>query len=632
MKEALNRSPAASLRVGETLAASIACAGILSLELTRRGTHPGWVVLIGLWLLSIGLAGVAAAALSSDGSPASGARASDVLTALAILIIALVVRWVGLDKFPYAMSGDEGSQAMEAVAVLNGKLPNPFSTGWYSVPTLFFFTQAGSIALFGDSVGGVRTVSTLVGAATVAGTYLLVRRLADRWTAIAAASILAVYHHHLHMSRLASVQIYDPFFAVLLLLLIDRSLEEERPLDWFACGVVLAASQYFHFGARVLPLVWLVSVAHAIWTRRVAGSESRLAWLRRRGARLISWTAVGAGLTYLPLWIHYLAHPAEANSRVRQVVIFASGWLAREQHQAGASAAIVLLRQISKSALLPFLTPPAGWYRGPGVPFAGWPIVPFLAIGMLAVTVRCWRSRLFPLAVLYWGSVIGLGLTDAPATQRATITTPMIAFFTAAGLAALRRALLRLPGRIGRPIALATSAAVGVIVAWNVWFYFHSPEDIARYADGKTLAATELARYLRAEAPRHSVYFAGMPHMRYEGFQSLRFIARDAKGVDVETPWTKDTLPPALPGPSVFAFLPWRAGELSIIRSRFPGGRLRQYLWVDGSLLLIVYDVPAGRNAATADPLRAIPEPDGLSSRVPPPAARPGPGGSAPIG
>jgi hypothetical protein len=71
-----------------------------------------------------------------------------------ILVLAFLVRVIDLDHIPYVFGGDEGSQAMSAVAVLNGLTKNPFGTGWSSVPNLFFFLQAGSLWVVGDSVAG----------------------------------------------------------------------------------------------------------------------------------------------------------------------------------------------------------------------------------------------------------------------------------------------------------------------------------------------------------------------------------------------------------------------------------------------------------------------------------------------
>ena len=48
---------------------------------------------------------------------------------------------------------------------------------WYNLPTLWFFLQAASMRLFGESVAGVRMVTAVIGALTVLFTYLLARRL-----------------------------------------------------------------------------------------------------------------------------------------------------------------------------------------------------------------------------------------------------------------------------------------------------------------------------------------------------------------------------------------------------------------------------------------------------------------------
>lgn len=510
----------------------------------------------------------------------------------AITLLALLVRLVRLDDLPYAMGGDEGAQAMSAVSVLDSTLRNPFTTGWYSVPTLSFFVQAASIAFFGDSVGGVRVVTALLGAATVPASYLLVRRIADRWTAIVAALLLAVYHHHVHFSRIASHQIYDPFFAVLLLLAIDRSLADDRPFDWMSAGILLGLSQYFYFGARILPFVWVASIGYALMERRAGDEGLPLDWLRNHGGRLIGWTVLGAALAYLPLLDHYRRHPSDFNARTDQVSIFASGWLERERQESGASTTVLLLRQIRKSALLPILTPPKGWYRGPGVPFSGLLMAPFVVVGVGFATFTRLRHRWFPTLAVYAISAIGLAITEDPAaTQRAAITAPLVVMFAALGLASVRRVGVRAFSRGQRLVSAAVTGLAVVIAAWNLRFDFLMPEPIARYADRNTLAATELARYLRAEAPRHSVYLAALPDFRYDGFQSLRFIAREARGTDVETPWTEESVPRALSGPAVFAFIPSRIGELPIVRRRFPTGRLREFHWVNGSLLLVVYDV-----------------------------------------
>ena len=87
--------------------------------------------------------------------------------AAVLFVVALMPRAIALDGFPYVFGGDEGSQAMWAVDVLSGRWTDPFATGWYNLPTLWFFLQAASMRLFGESVAGVRMVTAVIGALAV---------------------------------------------------------------------------------------------------------------------------------------------------------------------------------------------------------------------------------------------------------------------------------------------------------------------------------------------------------------------------------------------------------------------------------------------------------------------------------
>src|SRR5437870_11286581 len=83
-----------------------------------------------------------------------------------VLVIALELRVIAIGQLPFTFGGDEGSHATSAIKVLEGQTQDPFGTGWYSVPNMFFYLQAGSIRLFGDSVAGARMISVLIGTLT----------------------------------------------------------------------------------------------------------------------------------------------------------------------------------------------------------------------------------------------------------------------------------------------------------------------------------------------------------------------------------------------------------------------------------------------------------------------------------
>jgi hypothetical protein len=260
-------------------------------------------------------------------------RAAVGLAAL-LFVAALIVRAAALDGFPYVFGGDEGSEAMWAVSVLDGRWTDPFATGWYNLPTLWFFLQAASMRLFGESVAGVRMVTAVIGAVTVLFTYLLARRLYGPAVGLSAAVLLAAFHYHVFFSRVASLQVVDTLAIVAALYWLDRGFEGARPTACLLAGYAVGFAQYGSFAGRLLPLV---AVAYVVVTLartavpRGIRAVTRAVWARQ--PRQVGWVVLGAAVAVLPLCIHYVEHPNEFNRRVNEVSIFASGWLANEQRE-----------------------------------------------------------------------------------------------------------------------------------------------------------------------------------------------------------------------------------------------------------------------------------------------------------
>ncbi|MFN3763671.1 MAG: glycosyltransferase family 39 protein, partial [Anaerolineae bacterium] len=283
---------------------------------------------------------------------------------------------------PANFSGDEGTQALEALRLLGPPLRNPFATGWYSVPTLSFLVAGLWMKLFGATVAGVRALSAFVGTASVLATWLLARRLAGEWVGWGAAVLVAFGHYGLHFSRLASNQIADVLLGPLVLYLLLRGLDGDRRLDLALAGVVLGLSWYAYFGARLMTVVVGLYLAG-----RALGEGDR--FLARHGRGLAA-LAAGFALALWPLALYYVAHPADFLSRYNQVSIFASGWLAREMSLTGKSAAALLLQQFWKSVSAFHVTPdPTFWYH-PGIPLLDPVSGVFFVLGL---TAAFWRVR-----------------------------------------------------------------------------------------------------------------------------------------------------------------------------------------------------------------------------------------------
>jgi hypothetical protein len=579
------------------LRAAFLLGALVWVQMRGRPANADYTLVVLTWLAAIAVAALVAAPWPLPGPRQSAAvlgalPRTDWLLLGGVTLAALLLRAVWINHVPYVFSGDEGSQALAAVDVLQGTLRNPFGTGWLALPTLFFFWQADFMAFLGQNVAGARMLSAILGTLAVVFTYLLARRLFGRTVALTAAVLLAVYHYHVLYSRVATVPIGDPLLVVAALFFLDRAVVERRPLDALAAGLVVGLGEYFTpVAGRVLPLLAVANLLYAaLWdAERLRPRLPRRAdWLSL--APLAGWIVLGALLVYLPLLAHYADFPAEYAARGEQASIFQSGLLAREQ-ATGKSAVDVVVQHVQHAALLPLTASPTGWYMGI-TPTTGVPLALLPAIGLALVTFGAWRRRYFGLAVAYWAIVIALSLTDDPAQpQRSVIITSVVALLAALGICAP----LRFAAWLGDLPRTVTGAAIAVALValgfWNFQSVFRNPDPIAYYGTENGLVATELAYYARALGPGATVYLFGAPRVFYHGFATVPFIAPNATGVDVERPLDPGAAPLAVKGPTAFAFLPERLGELAQVRAWYPTGTVQEIRSPKDAPVLTVYRV-----------------------------------------
>lgn len=485
-----------------------------------------------------------------------------------LVLVALLLRVWRLDAYPTVFNSDEGNFGVSARAVVRGQLRNPFATGWFSHPTFYFFIQAGAFRMFGDGVVAARVPSALIGTLTVLVTYGYTRRQFGRTTAAIAAAFVAVFHLHLFVSRIALNNAADAFFMVMSLWLLDRMTRRRRPIDAVFAGLAIGLAQYFFFGARLLPVLAVVVVAHALF---VGDGDRRVRQRLRSLVPLAGTMLLTASGAALPLLAYATKHYDNVMARTRQVSVFSSGWLDGEHARTGRSAVAILVGKLVDAAFVPFTSHVAGFYRTPP-PFVGWPMVVPVAIGLTMATIGIRQRRYAGLAIGYWMSVIALALTegDTPLSSRFVGIVPLLCIFAALGLVTAARTVKPFLG-MRTTVALATMA-VGVIAGWNLHRYFRDDDQQAVYSDINTEVADTLARSLADRAPGETVFFYGPPRMWYDGFANLEFRAPDVIAVSVVGPLEPDAPRPSLSGPTSFVFLPERLDGLAVVQRWFPSG------------------------------------------------------------
>jgi len=497
----------------------------------------------------------------------------------ALLLVALLLRVAALGRIPANLGGDEGTQALYAFELMARPLGNPFKAGWYSVPTMSFLFYGFAMRLFGTTISGVRLLSALVGTATVLFTFLLGREIEGRWTGWIAALLVTFSAYHIHFSRLASNQIFDPFIGTLSFWLIWRALHmaprSRANTLWGLAGLVMGLGWYTYFGAR-----WVTFMAGLLLAWR-ALVEPRFVARHWRGLLLLlgGWLVAA-----LPLLMWYTAHPSDLTARYNAVSIFASGWLTQEASITGRSIFSLLLQQFWKAFTAFHLTPdPTFWYY-PEAPLLDFVSGAFFLLGLVVAFFKCsWPSRGF--ALLWFLSTVAMawGVTEnPPSSQRGTLLIPIVAIITAWGVAYFEEFLKHY-----RPLVMRSIVAlITLICLLNLVFYFGIYTPRRSYGNPTAEAATEFARFaLDVPLADSTTYFFGAPYL-YWDFGSLAFLLRDQAGVDV----APDSQVDGVRGPARFVFVPERIEEFAAVSKAYPGGDITKLHSPEGRFLMLVYD------------------------------------------
>ncbi|MGF1506874.1 MAG: glycosyltransferase family 39 protein [Anaerolineae bacterium] len=241
-------------------------------------------------------------------------RRTEWMLAVGVVLLALLLRVVGHQHAPNGWRDDELSNALVVSQhVLNGEIRLYYDDA-SGHEGLYHWLQAGTMALFGPGVWGIRGVSILAGTASVALTYALTRRLYDVPTALIAALLLAVSFWGLMYSRSGQRHVLVTVTTLTSFLLLWQAMpsaenEEPDPRLFALAGAAMGLGFYTYFASRGVPLIVLAWGGYlAVWQRDLF----RRVW---RGLALMLGTAF---LLALPLMVT-LAQQPEAEARVAEL-------------------------------------------------------------------------------------------------------------------------------------------------------------------------------------------------------------------------------------------------------------------------------------------------------------------------
>jgi 4-amino-4-deoxy-L-arabinose transferase-like glycosyltransferase/DNA-binding beta-propeller fold protein YncE len=186
---------------------------------------------------------------------------------IAILGIAAFLRLYRLDQIPFGTWYDEASGGLFALNILNHPGYLPIFSDTAQLPAHLYYLVALSFKIFGESTYALRLVSVSFGLATVAAAYFAGKELFDRRMGLVVAFLLATSRWDINWSRIGMHGVTVPFFELLTIGLILRSLRRQRLLDFALAGMTLGFGLCFYFSFRFFPVV-ICFFLGALWLTR----------------------------------------------------------------------------------------------------------------------------------------------------------------------------------------------------------------------------------------------------------------------------------------------------------------------------------------------------------------------------
>jgi 4-amino-4-deoxy-L-arabinose transferase-like glycosyltransferase len=337
----------------------------------------------------------------------------------ALLLVALLLRVTFLGRVPGGLHVDEvgvGSFALGHVFPEPGRTLSPFRTGPASQPALHHYLIRLTLAVVGNSIAGLRISSVLAGVAAVAATYGMVAVLQNRRTAWLSAIFMAIFHYHIHWSRIGLNNVWDTLWVPLMLGTYAWGWKRRWSGGAVLSGLAVGLSQYFYAGSK-LGLFVLAYLIFRLWQQE--RDQQRL--LVHTGKLLLTAVCVAAPLILFALRDpqNYFQRPGVVFGWQRSAIVEATGGdvLAYAWRQ--------LWRTVGAFTSVPDIT---GFY-GPGVPLVIGVAAPLFVVGLLwAVRQRQFVPVLWVLLTIFLG---GFMLTGAPSSSHYVVSIPAISWLVA---------------------------------------------------------------------------------------------------------------------------------------------------------------------------------------------------------
>ena len=485
---------------------------------------------------------------------------------LAVLVVAVVLRFRGLANYPFGVWYDEASYGLDARRWMADASFRPVFVDHITAPHLFL--QVLGLKLWGSGeIVGIRAVSAILGSLGVLGAYLLGRDLRGRTFGLLMAFLLAVMRWSINFSRIGMTGPELVTATLFGLWGAQRVVRRQRIGDAVVLGCCIGVGLYGYgvFNLQVFAIgVYLLLVF----------PHRCVPW--RHTVRLALTSVVTVVALTIPVLVFVADQPEEYFDRARQVSIFS------ESRPADRSVVADIVASARKHVEMFHLHGDRnGRHNIPGEAQLD-PIMGAAFVVGLVVAIRKRRSADLLLALsLGLGMVSGILSVsfEAPQSLRSIGTIAGVLYFSALGLDAARTAAVAWfaawPDSRRSALWLVRSGGtvvLAVLAGWNLVMYFGvqraNAESWSAFSTADTLVARTYNHYGRTKR------FAVSPFIGNS--LPVRFLAPDALS-RATTLVMPDPFPLRVPpsATNVILLTPEESVYLKDLRAYYPGATFR---------------------------------------------------------
>jgi 4-amino-4-deoxy-L-arabinose transferase-like glycosyltransferase len=559
------------------VAVLLSCLAAVTMVAFERGGRVNYIPVITFWLA----AGAAYAAAFLPNLPDAAKTKAWFMANKTELILVGVVTLVGaglrlykLGIIPFAMNGDEGRMALQALGSDKSSLANPFAL-WENFGGLYLQAINICFKFFGATSFSLRLLPAIGGILAIPAVYLLARKIAGSRVALISAALVAFSHTHMHFSRTAAVGYIQATWLVPLELYFFLSGIDKRSSWRVAVAGILIGIHY-----SVYLTSQLVSALALVFRKWI-----KPAWRQV----LVFWG--GLGIMLIPEAAYIIKHPNMFFERISREGTFQSGWLESVMATSGKGMLQVLAERVLHAFLSLFYYPSIDFY-GSTIPMLSLIGAMLFLAGLIIVLLRKQTPGSLLLNGYFWGFTLSVGLFAIPPSAdsyRMLIALPAAFIMAGIGLDTILEVIGMGWERRRRSYIAISSITLASLLIFNMWSYFDDFIGHCLYGDDM---AGRFASYLGSYAgslddPGLPVYVLSDDIFFYGSHASATFLKGDTQIFNVPDGLDNETL---LSGDVLIAS-PNRIGDLEEWALTHPGERI-EYQYDCQVPIMAVYQVP----------------------------------------